>query len=563
MNRAPPLPLFRHNHRVTKIEGTPESAAAEAGAWRCEVCGSTLGGKTRRGRPRRYCSRACQQTAYRQRREPGEVERQVEVWEALTAIGADLRDGRLAAVARELTGDRLRVAYREATVAVEAVRALVELAGPVEIVSMADTGVFMSTLCHPFVEPVLVESAPPVSVSPVVEAAAVVSHGEAKEGEAGAAPSLPAPVEVPAGADARRRRAVEVWNGLNGRQRLYLEAIHDADRVAESNARGDALDWGPRPSAETWRWLLYTVEGGEQVSGLTPIQWKVRRRGHHDPGAGSTLAALVTRGLVERRDGFVRTLLRGMTPCVHVRLTPAGRAAARAGRGESGPVSVPRGLTSEWVWSTLTRFYVADLAGGFTGREPSWNACLQLRNRRGGSFIEEGPLRISALGREHYENHWACYRELHPGVDAPEPAHRPAGAHAGLVDHKAPPRPRGLLNRSSWRALDHLVACHRAGESHLRHHLHGTHRDRARPAEIADLPHGSSRAALTRHSRSKTAVDHLLDHRGVALAAEREVTHLNGHVLDAGKRLWIVWPTDAGLTHHAEHADTYRALYTD
>jgi hypothetical protein len=95
---------------------------------------------------------------------------------------------------------------------------------------------------------------------------------------------------------------------------------------------------------------------------------------------------------------------------------------AHPGRARGGP-SRPghhrarvgaRGLTSEWAWSTPAKFYAADLADGFatgpgaprTGpRPPSWNACLRPRNRRTGSFIEEDPLRISDLGREHYETH--------------------------------------------------------------------------------------------------------------------------------------------------------------
>ncbi|ANZ21034.1 Tetracyclin repressor, C-terminal all-alpha domain [Streptomyces noursei ATCC 11455] len=41
--------------------------AGQAPAGRCSVCGTEFDG-ARRGRPRDYCSRACQQRAYRQRR---------------------------------------------------------------------------------------------------------------------------------------------------------------------------------------------------------------------------------------------------------------------------------------------------------------------------------------------------------------------------------------------------------------------------------------------------------------------------------------------------------------
>ncbi|MFI1585536.1 hypothetical protein [Embleya sp. NPDC020630] len=94
---------------MTKIgAGTPERAAAEAGAWRCEVCGKTLGGKTRRGRPRRHCSPACKQAAYRQRHAPGEQQLRDELAVALDDVRAGLRDG----AGLGLTGEQLRVAHR-------------------------------------------------------------------------------------------------------------------------------------------------------------------------------------------------------------------------------------------------------------------------------------------------------------------------------------------------------------------------------------------------------------------------------------------------------------------
>ncbi|WP_126643161.1 hypothetical protein [Embleya hyalina] len=574
---------------MTKIgAGTPERAAAEAGAWRCEVCGTTLGGKTRRGRPRRHCSAACKQTAYRQRHAPGEQQLRDELAVALDDVRAGLRDGALAAdlSGLGLTGEQLRVAHRQAVAAAAAVRALAGLRAlarlvppdtdPAEAPPVPPAVVDVEPGPAPAAEvaPVPVEDPPPMpDPAPAPEPNARAAQRKPAARPARSArrePALPGPVEVPENVDARRRRAAEAWNGLNDRQRLYLATIYDADQAAERNARGSATDWAPSRPASEWRWLLYTVASAD--SGHTTIQSTISYRGHLDPGAGSTLAALASRGLVERQDDWIQSLF-GTTPCVRVRLTPAGRAAARAGRGITAPVSPPRGLVSEWVWSTLSAFYRADLLGGFSSergglREPSWNACLQLYNRRGEEWIEDGPRgthRINDAGREHYETHWACYRELHPGVDAPEPAHRLDGAHTGLVDHKAPPRPRGLLGRTAWRALDHLVGCHAAGENHLRYYLFGSHRDETRPPAIADLPHGSSRAALAHVARSAGALDRLLDHRGVALAAEREVTDLNGrrYSVDDGARLWIVWPTEEGLAHHAEHAETYRELYAD
>src|SRR5690606_36451847 len=56
------LQWFRHTGRGTK-----------GGAVECAECGQRLGPPPRTGRPRRYCSRACQGRAYRRRRDEGRL----------------------------------------------------------------------------------------------------------------------------------------------------------------------------------------------------------------------------------------------------------------------------------------------------------------------------------------------------------------------------------------------------------------------------------------------------------------------------------------------------------
>lgn len=77
----------------------------------CEVCDSTLPARTGRGRGRRYCSRACQQNAYRGRRTPPPDPRARldDLRSSVAACWAALQQGDLAAV-----GDTADTAARAA-----------------------------------------------------------------------------------------------------------------------------------------------------------------------------------------------------------------------------------------------------------------------------------------------------------------------------------------------------------------------------------------------------------------------------------------------------------------
>ncbi|MFI6984156.1 hypothetical protein ACIBSV_36920 [Embleya sp. NPDC050154] len=188
---------------MTKIGGTPESAAAEAGAWRCEVCGTTLGGKTRRGRPRRCCSRACQQTAYRRRHGPTEEELRDQTWAALEDVRAGLRDGGLAADLRGLglTGEQLRVAHREATAAVAALRALASLRAlarlvPIPAVDPPVGPVGVGEQAKPVAVDVPARVDEPSASDPAQAPAPVLAAPKAAHRKARSAPALPGSVEM-------------------------------------------------------------------------------------------------------------------------------------------------------------------------------------------------------------------------------------------------------------------------------------------------------------------------------------------------------------------------------
>lgn len=133
---------------------------------------------------------------------------------------------------------------------------------------------------------------------------------------------------------------LRAWEDLNARQRAFLEAVYRADKREEAFQRS-AFSRGlkSRP-ADEWRWMLFH-------SGHSPIPTRLlelRLLGLLDPGAGSTFAALERRGLLLTENRRARTRL-GVRERLHVRLTTAGRKAARAGLGESGPKRLPPGAS--------------------------------------------------------------------------------------------------------------------------------------------------------------------------------------------------------------------------
>ncbi|MGW5111615.1 hypothetical protein [Nocardia sp. NPDC004123] len=113
-----------------------------------------------------------------------------------------------------------------------------------------------------------------------------------------------------------------VLDGLNERQRIYLGVLFRVDQKLEAEQRRLAARGRfTSAPARVWRRIDFNNRYGPVVSA-------VETHGVYDGGAGSTLAALRERGLIQ-----TETVPGMLTDQVSVWLTSAGRAAARAGTG--------------------------------------------------------------------------------------------------------------------------------------------------------------------------------------------------------------------------------------
>lgn len=224
--------------------------------------------------------------------------------------------------------------------------------------------------------------------------------------------------------------AVKAWAELNERQRTFMRVIYSADQRAEELAKGA---WGrgeqARPASE-WRWLEYGPVGGV-FDAQGPLQERLAALGERDSGSGSTLKALEQRGLIitESRPAVLAKYT------VWVQLTKVGRAACRAGGCDPERALQPkRGQLSEALWGMLVDVHAAGPGGfGVTYADGAWE---RLTEREPEPFvsIEANPdpappggryrpylLRLTDIGRDHYEQHWEAYGRLYPRVDAPRP----------------------------------------------------------------------------------------------------------------------------------------------
>ncbi|MER5322266.1 hypothetical protein [Streptosporangium roseum] len=387
-------------------------------------------------------------------------------------------------------------------------------------------------------------------------------------------------------------RAAAAWAALNERQRLYLTAIYNADQAAERNAKGNARNWGPRPPASQWRWLMFSIKASAKLVGYTTIQSTLRAGGEHDQGAGSSLSALERRKLIEVTYDKVM-LGPFMVDCVKVKLTAPGRAAARAGLGVRAPSTPPPGMMTEWPWETLAVLYRAGSGGmlmsatswrdaekaGQADRTPSWNGLLLLRDRPDGEYMEEfrppptpenqfpgGRVRITEQGRTHYLKHLACYRELHPSVEADDPTEPFEGAHTGLADHRVA-KPRGLLSRPAWKVLAELACRDMRTPAQVQAIVEQERRTFANPPPAAmaeKLARGLLAWQIAKWvTRSSAATAALTGFRAGPLAEHEDIRHLDNPRAAAGKPLLLLCLTAAGRAHYTEHYETYRRLYDD
>ncbi|MEU1824178.1 hypothetical protein ABZ502_17345 [Streptomyces abikoensis] len=404
-----------------------------------------------------------------------------------------------------------------------------------------------------------------------------------------------------------RPQPADLWAELNPRQQTYLTVIYSADQNAEANHKGGAFDWGHGPPASEWRWQTFSLKAPKELVGRTPIQYALAQKDEHDQGAGSSLAALRRRGLIEAMEDYVQTLL-GMVPRVRVKLTTLGRATARAGLGHTAPKSPPRGLLSEWLWSNLVRLYRAGPDGMPTDsprgtppeeRAPSDKARFFLerdQRRPGGPLVETKCVRVgepyespwspghtmyrtgyrvylTEAGRAHYEKHVRCYAELWPDVDAPVPEELPEDAHSSLDDHKVH-KPRGLLARPGWQLLVALVRNDLDDKLWVRKEWSAYWKNYGSepPEALTALPAGITTNHVRSITRSTTAPAKLLEFRGGPLAAE---TKIHQWLYPPGRRYWPdgsnIWPddltvlhvTEAGRIHYAANLEAYRATYED
>src|SRR6185436_7928786 len=102
-----------------------------------------------------------------------------------------------------------------------------------------------------------------------------------------------------------------VWEGLNERQRSYLEALYECDQATEINRRVRASEW---------RWVMYGP-----VAPPSPLYTALHTAGLIDPGTGATWQALETRGLL-----MTRTRREELGEFLEVQITALGRKVVRA-----------------------------------------------------------------------------------------------------------------------------------------------------------------------------------------------------------------------------------------
>ncbi|MFJ9420193.1 helix-turn-helix domain-containing protein [Streptomyces sp. NPDC101227] len=237
---------------------------------------------------------------------------------------------------------------------------------------------------------------------------------------------------------ARRARqpsgeAIAVWSALNDRQRSYLTCIFQQDQeVEEEHRHARPVGAEQRPAAE-WRRLTLALSASSGVVGYTRIQERLRGAGVHDPGAGSSVAALERRGLivVYRDRVYVDGL--GDTPRTRVEMTRLGRAVARAALGVLRDAGPPATLLSLWLWKIVVRVALAGtrgVDGSLAGRGPHYLAVGQSPDGRTPSRgfivlrhpdgVTHGPYRwfLTDSGQRHITDHLDAYHNLYPSVDS-------------------------------------------------------------------------------------------------------------------------------------------------
>ncbi|WP_129766902.1 helix-turn-helix domain-containing protein [Streptomyces sp. L-9-10] len=226
--------------------------------------------------------------------------------------------------------------------------------------------------------------------------------------------------------------SLAAWSSLNDRQRTYLACIFQQDQEVEEEQRhARYVGAEQRPAAE-WRRMTLALSASSDAVGYTRIQERLREAGVHDPGAGSSVAALERRGLivVYRDRVYVDGL--GDLPRTRVEMSRHGRVVARAALGVSREVGPPAPLLSLWLWKIVVRVAHAGtqgVDGSLAGRGPHYLAVGQSPDGRTPSRgfivlrlpdgVTHGPYRwfLTDSGRRHIADFLDTYRGLYPSLD--------------------------------------------------------------------------------------------------------------------------------------------------
>ncbi|MFD9721098.1 hypothetical protein [Streptomyces sp. NPDC059076] len=223
-------------------------------------------------------------------------------------------------------------------------------------------------------------------------------------------------------AAARTSKALEAWRELNDRQQGTLTVIFILDQETEQGRRGRAArgEWDNRPASE-WRAIDFAHEPSDRkLFGWTTMQTRLAGNGWDNQGNGSTIAALAARGLLERD---IRRTTFGLMHLV--RLTTAGRAAARAGTANT-PGGPRKAALSERSWEVLALLWRADTRG----ETLKWGYSATVERVLIGKHVPPlaefltatgGGYGITDRGRDFYREHYAAHAAAHPNVTALHP----------------------------------------------------------------------------------------------------------------------------------------------
>jgi hypothetical protein len=221
------------------------------------------------------------------------------------------------------------------------------------------------------------------------------------------------------GGDAKAK-PLDAWTDLNDRQRGTLTVIYQLDQENEQGRRADAARgaYDKTPAAQ-WRLLDFAHDPSlRELLGDTAMQVRLERRGWDNQGNGSTMAALVRRGLVvhgEARPTPFGVMLR-------VKLTNHGRSAARAGLSRQ-PGGRPKNVLPARTWEVLGILWAADQRGEPLRWGFSRTIEFSLIARHTPPLAESVPggYALTDRGREFYREAYPVHAAAHPDVHVPHP----------------------------------------------------------------------------------------------------------------------------------------------